>query len=290
MIPPANYSDAGFTPLGSTDPQIMPSTELASIEPRNGEVEVLRWEPEHREVAVSVREPSEVRLRTYNFRGWTASIGGQAAPVSSDSDGAQLIPVPPGKHRIEIRLVSTPPQKLGTTLFGLGLGTIAGLAMADYLSRRRSKAKAEKKSVSAMLNNRYALIAILLVGFAGVLALLAISNRESADTATKSSPSPAGTSSTGGTLSVGSEASVAAGNRETIMIAVDQRTLDEMVTALSTVDNNRLQSLVDSGRVFTVRSNTKVRILESELGKVRVRVLEGESVVMEGWVPDRWIR
>jgi hypothetical protein len=63
-----------------------------------------------------------------------------------------------------------------------------------------------------------------------------------------------------------------------------------MVAALSTVDDNRLQSLVDSGRVFTVLNNTKVRVLESELGKVKVRVLEGESVVMEGWVPDRWIR
>jgi hypothetical protein len=74
------------------------------------------------------------------------------------------------------------------------------------------------------------------------------------------------------------------------MLAVDQLALDEMVGALSAVDNNRLQSLVDSGRVFTVLRNTKVRILEIEPGKVKVRVLEGESVVMEGWVPDRWIR
>jgi hypothetical protein len=289
MIPPANYSDAGFTPLGSTDPQMMPGTELALIEPRNGEVEVLRWEPEHREVAVSVRGPSEVRLRTYNFRGWTASVNGQAAPISNDTDGAQLISVPPGKHRIEIRLASTPPQKLGTTLFGFGLGTIVGLAMADYFSRRRVRERDDKKPIGALLNNRYALIALLLVGIVGLIALFVISNRESDDTSAKRS-TPTGASSTGGSLSVGSEARVAAGNRETIIMAVDQKAMDEMVTALSAVDNSRLQSLVDSGRAFTVPSNTKVRILESELGKVKVRVLEGESVVMEGWVPDRWIR
>jgi hypothetical protein len=290
MIPPANYSDAGFTPLGSTEPQAMPSTELALIEPRSGEVEVLRWEPERREVAVSAREPSEVRLRTYNFRGWSASINGQGAPISNDGDGAQLISVPPGKHLIEVRLENTPPQKLGTTLFGFALGTIAGLAMADYLSRRRSKAIDEKKSLIAPLKSRYALFALLLAAVVGVIALLATSNRESTGTATGRSTAPTGDAPARGSLSVGSEARVAAGNRDTIMIAVDQKAMDEMVAALSTVDDNRLQSLVDSGRVFTVLNNTKVRVLESELGKVKVRVLEGESVVMEGWVPDRWIR
>jgi hypothetical protein len=289
MIPPANYSDAGFTPLGSTDPQVMPDTELALIEPRTGGVEVLSWEPERREVAVSVREPSEVRLRTYNFRGWTASIDGQTTPISKDADGAQLISVPPGKHLIEVRLASTPPQKIGTTLFGFGLGAIAGLAMADYFSRRRAKVIDDKRFNFALLKNRYALIAILLIAAAVVIALIATSNRDSADTSSQR-PTATSASSSGGSLNIGSEARVAAGNRETIMLAVDQLALDEMVGALSAVDNNRLQSLVDSGRVFTVLRNTKVRILEIEPGKVKVRVLEGESVVMEGWVPDRWIR
>jgi hypothetical protein len=162
--------------------------------------------------------------------------------------------------------------------------------MADYLSRRRSKAIDEKKSLIAPLKSRYALFALLLAAVVGVIALLATSNRESTGTATGRSTAPTGDAPARGSLSVGSEARVAAGNRDTIMIAVDQKAMDEMVAALSTVDDNRLQSLVDSGRVFTVLNNTKVRVLESELGKVKVRVLEGESVVMEGWVPDRWIR
>lgn len=139
MSPPSNYADPGFTPLGSTNPQAMVSTEPALIEPQNGGVEVLRWEPEYRQIAVSADGPSQVRLRTYNFRGWTAAIDGESAPISADKDGAQLISVPPGEHLLEVRLVSTFPQKLGATFFGLGLTLILGLALADYVATRKTR-------------------------------------------------------------------------------------------------------------------------------------------------------
>ncbi len=290
MSAPSNYADPGFTPLGSTNPQAMPITEPVLIEPRGGGVEVLKWEPGYRQMAVLVHEPSEVRLRTYNFRGWTASIDGQATPISSDGDGAQLISIPPGKHLLEVRLVTTFQQKLGATFFGFGLGLVIGLALADYFAARKEKEGAGKRSWTALLKNRYAIIALAAISIVIVIALVRRSTSDPANPAATGATGQSSASPSRGNLSVGSEARVAVGNRDSIMMAADERALDELVAALSANDTNRIGSLVESGRVFSVDSNTRVRILESGLGKLKVRVLEGASVVMEGWVPDRWVR
>lgn len=135
---PANYLEAGFTPKGSAAPQSLPDTARLSIYPQTGSTEITRWDPAHREAAVSVDQPSELRLKTYNFPGWTARIDGQPAPLSTDQDGVQVISVPPGNHHIETRFVDTPPRIIGKVLFALGVVLIVGLAVTDLRRRATS--------------------------------------------------------------------------------------------------------------------------------------------------------
>ena len=85
-------------------------TQLAQAEPEGGAVEITRWDPQDREVQVRVDKPSIVRLKTYNFPGWTARIDGKAVPMLSDKDGVQQVEAPPGIHRIQASFRNTPPS------------------------------------------------------------------------------------------------------------------------------------------------------------------------------------
>jgi hypothetical protein len=62
------------------------------------------------------------------------------------------------------------------------------------------------------------------------------------------------------------------------------------MSALPAKDNGRVDALVDSGRVLRVANDLKVRVVQTGAGKTKVRILEGQYLMAEGWVSERWIR
>ena len=90
-------------------------------------------------------------------------------------------------------------------------------------------------------------------------------------------------------LRVDAEARLFVQGRDSMPVAADEKTLDELTTALGSRDG-RLESLIASGKVFTVANNTRIRIMETGFAKTRIRVLEGDKMMQEGWVSERWIR
>jgi hypothetical protein len=135
--PPANFIEAGFTPKDSTRPSKMADTAAVVITPEGGASEVLQWLPTHREIAVRVDQPSELRIKTYNFPGWTARIDGKVVPMLSDKDGVQQVEVPPGIHNVQASFENTPPRTAGTVLSAVGLLIVLGLSFAGRLRERR---------------------------------------------------------------------------------------------------------------------------------------------------------
>lgn len=89
--------------------------------------------------------------------------------------------------------------------------------------------------------------------------------------------------------SPGSEATLYLPSRPSVMVAVDEKALDELVNAISARGDDA-QTLIQSGKVFTVPNKTRVRILDASFAKMRVRILEGEKTMFEVWVPERWVR
>jgi hypothetical protein len=89
--------------------------------------------------------------------------------------------------------------------------------------------------------------------------------------------------------SPGSEVFLYIEGRKSIMVAVDEQSLDELIGALAD-KGDKVQALVDSGKVFTVPINTRVRVEESKFAKLKVRFIEGKRVMTEAWVPERWVR
>jgi hypothetical protein len=89
--------------------------------------------------------------------------------------------------------------------------------------------------------------------------------------------------------SPGSEITIYVQGRSSVMVAVDEKALDELINAIST-RGDEVQTLIQSGRVFTVPNKTRVRIIEADFAKLKVRIIEGDKIMSEVWVPERWVR
>lgn len=298
----SQYGDSGATPKDSTLPHLLPDTAPVVITPEGGASEVIQWLPIHREVAVQLDQPSEVRIKTYNFPGWIAHIDGQRVPISSDNDGVQVISVPPGIHKIETDFVNTPPRTAGTLLSGVGVLLILGLSLTGRVRQPRSEtengregAVRDRQSESVIASTAssrktiaFGLIAIVLIIGA---AIVVMTPRRSGPGSTNSK---AGGSTdkpvVPGSLAPSSETHLYLAGQDSIIVAVDEKALDQVLNALSGRDAPALDALVDSGRALRVPNNTAVRVLEIRTGKTRVRILEGEHMMVDGWVPERWLR
>jgi hypothetical protein len=137
--PVEDYIEQGLTPIGSTAPDKLPDTPLVAIEPAGGSSEVIRWEPQSREIRIQANAPGKARFKTFNFPGWTARVNGQSANISSDEDGAQLIDVPAGASLIKVNLENTPPRRLGAALTIIGFLATVALSVAGKLRDRRRR-------------------------------------------------------------------------------------------------------------------------------------------------------
>ena len=89
--------------------------------------------------------------------------------------------------------------------------------------------------------------------------------------------------------SPGSEVTLYLIDRSSVMVATDEKTLDDLIGAM-TSRGDEVQTLIQSGRVFTVPNNTRVRIIEADFAKLKVRIIEGDKIMSEVWVPERWVR
>ena len=135
------YVEDSFTPKGSTRPHDLQDTPPVTFTPSGGTVEIKRWDPQRREMAVRLTTPSVVRLKTYNFPGWKAEVNGKETPLLRDRDGVQILPLEPGIHQIKVSFVNTPPRTAGTALSSLSFAIIVALIVFDYYRRKKRSRK-----------------------------------------------------------------------------------------------------------------------------------------------------
>ena len=90
--------------------------------------------------------------------------------------------------------------------------------------------------------------------------------------------------------SVGSEALIGAPNLDTVYLAIDKESFDMWTKACVAKDYIGMAQLEATGRVFAVPNGTKVLVINSSSAARKVRVLEGESFGMSGWLPYEWLK
>lgn len=88
---------------------------------------------------------------------------------------------------------------------------------------------------------------------------------------------------------VGSDARLFIEGRNEIFVSVDEKAFNDLINTLS-YGGGGVDALIQSGKVFTVPNNTKVRILVIGTGKIKVRVMEGDKFMTDGWVHEMWVK
>jgi hypothetical protein len=87
-------------------PDDVPQAELATED--NGDALVEEWKPQHRVVRAEPQDDDEIRIRTFNFPGWTAAVDGKQVPIRSSPElGNMEIDVPAGAHRLTLDFLET---------------------------------------------------------------------------------------------------------------------------------------------------------------------------------------
>lgn len=299
--------ESGLTPSGSTHPEDLPDTQLAVPEPATAQaqVELSKWDPEDREVHTKAYRPTTLRLKTYNFPGWTARIDGNVVPMLSDKDGVQQVEVPAGIHVVRATFENTLPRTAGTLLSGAGVLLILAFSLAGRARQPRSVSDIEPENAAlergspsviastAKHRNRISLKALGLIGVVVIISA-AIVMMTTSRSGSRNTPPAGGASADKPVIAAsrapGSETHLYLPGQDSVLLAVDEKALDQALTALSGRDSSAVDSLVESGRLLKVANNTLARVLEIGSGKTRVRILEGEHVMVDGWVPERWLR
>src|SRR5207249_467427 len=99
------------------------------------------------------------------YRGWSATVNGQAAAVKPSAEGLLSVDVPAGESEVEAEFGSTPDRLAGTVISALSL---LGLAIAFRQSRKRVMPAAEPSNDCAHHNRVLAALAVLALAGGGL--------------------------------------------------------------------------------------------------------------------------
>ncbi|MEP7357614.1 MAG: hypothetical protein ABI847_10275, partial [Anaerolineales bacterium] len=92
------------------------------------------------QAVVSAATSATLTFNIFDFPGWRATVDGQTTGIiPSVPNGLITLPVPAGRHTVEVTFGSTRPRSLGA---GISLGTLAALGLLAGLSLRTGHASA----------------------------------------------------------------------------------------------------------------------------------------------------
>lgn len=97
------------------------------------------WTSAERVIETLAEEPLAVRVRTFNFPGWTAYLDGERTPIREEKGTkAILVDVPRGKHMLKLVFEDTPVRFYGKIISAVSLMSILAFMMFDLFKYRKA--------------------------------------------------------------------------------------------------------------------------------------------------------
>jgi hypothetical protein len=110
-------------------------------------VETLSHGPTHDRFHTESHKPFLLRLFTFYWPGWQASVDGRPVEIQlGRPEGFIIVPVPAGVHTVEVRLGSTLPRTAGALVSLLSLVALLMIAVSGYSPR--SEAERDQSSAA----------------------------------------------------------------------------------------------------------------------------------------------
>src|SRR5262249_43538257 len=118
----------------------VPQMERATLISKKGEVSIEKWQPESRLLRVRADANDTLRIRTFNFPGWTATVNGAPAPIITGTTYQEItIPLAAGESKVQIEYLDTPVRQLGKRITQLAFVILLALMITPLLVSRNTR-------------------------------------------------------------------------------------------------------------------------------------------------------
>jgi len=125
--------DHALLPEKSERVTVMPATPDAEAESKSdAKVSVQRWTAERKEVRITARQASILKLRLLDYPAWRVEVNETAVVPEQTGETAQItVPLPAGSSHVVVRFIQTPDRTIGAMI------SAASLLIALLLFKRR---------------------------------------------------------------------------------------------------------------------------------------------------------
>lgn len=77
---------------------------------------------------------------------------------------------------------------------------------------------------------------------------------------------------------------------QSIVLGTTKANADTVGKALLSKDMVGISNLLSSGQAIMINDCTKVKVIDTAVGYKDVRILEGDSINLSGWIPSEWLK
>jgi len=105
--------DHSLLPQKAKRVTLAPATPEANVE-SDAQITVQRWTAEKKEMSVTTRHPSILKLRLLDYPAWRIEVNEAEVPPEQTGETAQIaVPLPAGSSHVVVRLIRTPDRTIG---------------------------------------------------------------------------------------------------------------------------------------------------------------------------------
>ncbi|PYX85547.1 MAG: hypothetical protein DMG68_17815, partial [Acidobacteria bacterium] len=107
-----------YVPAGADPYEIKQDAPQAKLEnTAHGQVQVLKWKPEHKLIAARMTRPAQLGLRLFNYPAWSVTVNGEPARAEThEVTGEMMIPLQAGENKVSVTFVRTWDRTWGAVI------------------------------------------------------------------------------------------------------------------------------------------------------------------------------
>jgi hypothetical protein len=139
FVPTADHLNLGMVPYTApADPLSVPEMDRAAFTGGEGRIFIEQWDPEYRALRVESGSQNRLRIRTFNFPGWEATVDSRPAAILTESEtGLIALELPAGVHEIKLVYAGTSAQRTGSFITLAAFLALVGTILMPLWGRLR---------------------------------------------------------------------------------------------------------------------------------------------------------
>ncbi len=111
-----------------------------------GKLDIIRWNSSNRIFHAVAEEDIILKIKTFNFPGWTANINGSQIEIKTEEKtGSMVIAIPEGQHVLELNFTDTPVRHYGKIISFFSFIILLAIFILELINKSQTKLMSEGK-------------------------------------------------------------------------------------------------------------------------------------------------